>query len=118
MLSYILRQFHSFIPDGELEDSILKHNPVPYNVSPPTPLDEFLRRVLEENHKYLQMQEDKLLQKMQQKVLNVLGLMLKIWQKIEDSTQCRTDRVEIDLYEFKELTEQSTLQCLGKCLII
>ena len=46
MLSYILRQFHSFIPDGELEDSILKHNPVPYNVSPPTPLDEFLRRVL------------------------------------------------------------------------
>ena len=52
----------------------------------PAPLDDFLRGVLEENHKYLQMQEDKLLLKMQQKVLNILGPLSKIWQKIEDST--------------------------------
>ena len=26
-----------------------------------------------------------------------------LWQKIEDSTQCKTDKVEIDLGEFKEL---------------
>ena len=53
------------------------------------------------------MQEDKLLQKMQQKVLIVLGPMAKIWQKIEDSTQYKTGRVEIDLCEFKEVTKQS-----------
>ena len=88
------KEVHSFIPDAELENSILKYSLVSSNVSPPAPLDEFLRRVLEENHKYSQMQEDKLLQKRQQKVLNVLGPMSKIWQKIEDSTQCRTDRVE------------------------
>ena len=46
---------------------------------------------------------------MQQKVLNVLGPLSKIWQKIEDSTHCKTDRVEIDLGEFKELTEQSVM---------
>ena len=40
---------------------------------------------------------------MQQKVFNVLGPLPKIWQKIEDSTQCKTDRVEI------ELTEQSIM---------
>ena len=51
------------------------------------------------------MQEDKLLQKMQRKVLNFLGPLSKIWQKIADSTQRKTDRVEIDLYEIKELTE-------------
>ena len=62
---------------------------------------------MEENHKYSQMQEDKLLQKMQQKVLNFLGPMSKIWQKIKDSTQCRNDMVEINLCGFKELTEQS-----------
>ena len=55
------------------------------------------------------MQEDKLLQKMQQKVLNVLGPLSKLWEKIEDSTQCKTDSVEIDLCEFKELTEQSIM---------
>ena len=95
MLSYVLNRFHSFIPDAELEDSILKYNPIPSNVPPPAPLDDFLRGVLEENHKYLQMQEDKLFQKMQQKVLNVLGRLSKIWQEIEDSSQCKTDRVEI-----------------------
>ena len=40
---------------------------------------------------------------MQHKVFNVLGPLPKIWQKIEDSTQCKTDRVEI------ELTEQSIM---------
>ena len=55
------------------------------------------------------MQEDKLLQKMQQKVLIVLGPLFKIWLKIEDSTQLKTDRVEIDLCEFKELTKQSIM---------
>ena len=113
MLSYILKQFHSFILDAELEDSILKYNPIPSNVPPPASLDEFLRGILEENHKYLQMQEEKLLQKMQQKVLNVLGPLSKVFQKYEDSTQCKTGRVEINLYEFKELTEQSIMM-LGK----
>ena len=55
------------------------------------------------------MQEDKVLQKIQQKVLNVLGPLSKIWQNIENSTQCKTDRVKIDLCEFKELTEQSVM---------
>ena len=45
MLSYILKQFHSFIPDTELEDNILKYNPIPSNAPPPSPLDEFLRKV-------------------------------------------------------------------------
>ena len=85
MLSYVLKQFHSFIPDAELEDSILKYNLIRSNVTPPAPLHDFLRVVLEENQKYLQMQEDKLLQKMQQNVLNVLGPLSKIWQKSEDS---------------------------------
>ena len=107
MLSYILKQFHSFILDAELEDSIIKYNLIPSNVPPPNPLGQFLRGVLEENHKYSQMQDDKRLQKMQEKVLNVLGPMSKICQKMEDSAQCRTDRAEIDLCEFKELTEQS-----------
>ena len=107
LLSYILKQFHSFFPDAELED-ILKYCPIKSNVPPPVPPDEFLMgfgRKLQIFAKQL----NKLLQKMQQKVLNVLGPLSKIWQKIEDSTQCKTDRVEIDLGEFKELTEQSIM---------
>ena len=46
---------------------------------------------------------------MRQKVLNVLGPLSRIWRKIEDSTQWKTDRVEIDLCKFKGLTEQSIM---------
>ena len=46
---------------------------------------------------------------MQQKVLNVLGPLPNIFQKYEDSTPCKTGRVEINLCEFEELTEQSIM---------
>ena len=39
---------------------------------------------------------------MQQKELKILGPLSKIWQEIEDYTQCKTSRVEIVLCEFKE----------------
>ena len=39
----------------------------------------------------------------------MLGPLSMIWQKIEDSTQCKTDRFEIDFHEFKKLTEQSII---------
>ena len=63
IFSYILKQFHSFIPDSELENSILKYIPVPSNVPPSAPLGNFLRGVLKKNHKSLELQENKLLQK-------------------------------------------------------
>ena len=100
MLSYILKQSHSFFPDAELEDSKLQYNPVPGNA---TPLDEFLRGVLEETLKHSQMHSRINFHKIQQLELHVLGPMAKICQKIEDSTPYKTDRVEIDLREFKEL---------------
>ena len=55
---------------------------------------------------------------MQQKIVNVLGPLSKIWQKIEDSTHCKTDRVEIDLCQFKELTEHSIFDAWASISII
>ena len=61
MVSCTLKQFHSFIPGAELEGKILK--PIPRNLPPLLPFDQFLKGVLEENHKYSQMQEDVFLRK-------------------------------------------------------
>ena len=41
------------------------------------------------------------------KVSYVLGPMLNNWQKIEESTHSKTDRVKINLCQIKERTEQS-----------
>ena len=68
-----------------MEKNILKPNPVPSNISTSVYLDEFLRRVLEENNKHFQIQQNKLFQKIQQKLLNVMRLLSKTWQKIEEA---------------------------------
>ena len=56
--SYILKHFHSFAPDAELEGNILKHSPIPSHAPPPASFDEILRGFLKENHKCLLMHED------------------------------------------------------------
>lgn len=50
MLLYFLEQFYTFIADAEVENNILKLNPVPSKIPPPPHLDGFLREVLEENN--------------------------------------------------------------------
>ena len=82
-----------------MENRIKKWHPIPISIPPSPLLKEFLRGVLEENNKYVQIPDDKLLQ---QKVLNIMDSMSKILKKIEESTQCKTGRVEINLREFKE----------------
>ena len=62
---------------------------------------------LEESNKHFQIKHDKLFQKIKQKLLNVMGPLSKTWQNIEETTQSINNRIEIDSYEFKELTEQS-----------
>ena len=62
---------------SQVEKNILKPNPVPSNISTSVYLDEFLRRVLEENNKHFQIQQNKLFQKIQQKLLNVMRLLSK-----------------------------------------
>ena len=109
MLSYILKQFHRFIPDAELEDNILKYNPIPSNAPPPAPLDVFLRKVLEENHKYLEMQQEKFLQKIQQ----MYFADFKDWKLCSVSNW----RAKINFHEFEWLTEQSIMM-LGQVFII
>ena len=38
MKKYVLEQFHTYIPDTDLEDSILTKSPVPRNFTGPAPL--------------------------------------------------------------------------------
>ena len=67
VLEHILKEFHAYNSDVGLENRILKWHPITSNIPPSPPLDEFLRGVLEENNKYVQIPDGKLLLKMHQK---------------------------------------------------
>ena len=85
MLQYIFDQFYQYNPDNVLENSIFKENPVPKNIPCSPPLDEFLREVLQETNKFSQMQDEKFLQKFQQRVLNIMGPLSRMWFTIEEA---------------------------------
>ena len=106
MLSYILKQSHSFFPDAELEDSKLQYNPVPGNA---TPLDEFLRGVLEKNLKHSQMHRRINFHKIQQLELHVLGPMAKICQKLRILLSVKLIGLKQTCVNLKNLIEQSII---------
>ena len=100
---------YTFMADAEVENNILEPKLVPSHILTPAYLGEFLRGVLGDNNKHFPIQHDKIFQKIQQKLLNVMRPLSKTWQKIEEATQSINNRTDIDIYKFKELTEQSTV---------
>ena len=95
-----MKEFHAYNSDVGLENRILKWHPITSNIPPSPPLDEFLRGVLEENNKYVQIPDGKLLLKR----IEYHGFKVKVFLKIEESTQCKAVRVKINICEFKELS--------------
>ena len=81
MKSYALKQFHTYTTDAYLNDSI--KNPVPQNFLGPAPLHNHLKNLLEGNQKFVQIQQDKIYQTVQQKIVNVMGPLSKAWQFTE-----------------------------------
>ena len=109
MLSY----FHSFIPDAELQESILKYNLILSNV---LPLDEFFSGVLEEIYKYWQMQQDKLLKKMQRNVLLFQVLCRNFARKLKGLLSVKLIGLKQTCANLKNFLG-NLLRCFGKCLI-
>ena len=59
------------------------YNPVPYNILQGKPLDTFLKELLEDQHKTKEKAWDSTLEKIQCKVVSVLGPLSKVWDTLE-----------------------------------
>ena len=77
--TYVNKNFNEFINDKQLKESILLKSPVSANVAEPRKLDDYLKDILEENHKKNELFWDNSLEKLQQKTTNILGPLSKVW---------------------------------------
>lgn len=102
-----MEQFHTYIKDTNLDDSILTNNSAPQIFAGPDPLDDYLKSQLNKIKKKNEIQQDKSCQKVQQKMVNVMVPLTKIWQLIETATKSNSEKVELNLEDFKNLTEQT-----------
>jgi len=83
MSEYLNKLINSYIPDATIKESILDLNPVPTNIRQSFVLDEFLRELLEDNNRSKELSNDDILDKIQKRVINILGPLSCIWHNLE-----------------------------------
>ena len=80
---YLKDKTEIFIKDSDIQESILKDNPVPSNIIKPKKLDTAFREILEEQYKKTALSNEEMLSNIQNKVFSVLGPLTKLWATME-----------------------------------
>ena len=80
MAEYMNEHFQTFLPEKGVHDSILMENPIPSNVDQPQAVDGFIVSLTSKNETAV----DLSLEKVQQKIVNVMGPLATIWKALED----------------------------------
>lgn len=109
MASYANKYFKKFVPEKNLNESILTSSPIPLNIHGPKKLDEFFKELLEDQRKKTELYWDTSLEDIQQKVVQVLGPLAKLWMAVESANESDSDKVEIHLEYISTGLEQSIL---------
>ena len=83
LANYANDHFNKFIPEKYLSESILVENPVSLSLHPPRKMDEFMRDLIfEKIAGILEEAADSNLVKMQQKLLEVMEPLSKVWTTV------------------------------------
>ena len=90
----------------DIKNSILNLNPLPSNITGPAALDDYIRGLLVEQRKISPIIDDKSASKLQQKVVNVLGPLAKLWAILQSALTSQQGCIEVEMEDLNELIEQ------------
>ncbi|XP_070556220.1 uncharacterized protein [Ptychodera flava] len=109
MISYVKRHFRQFLSDSTLEDKVLEDSPVPnISILKAAKLDPYMEEMIDKRSSKICVNIDTGLKRVQQRVLNVMGPLGKLWSELED-IRCGRAGEETDLQTMLSLVEQSIL---------
>ena len=94
---YANEQFTLYTPEKVLQESNMNKNPIPRNVYPPKKMDDFIRELLLEKRNHFEITSDANLVKLQQRLLDVMGPLSKIWATVESAKNSQDEQVEVSL---------------------
>ena len=80
MAEYENDHLQTFLSEKRVHDSILMENPIPSNADQPQKVDDFIVLLMSKNETAV----DLLLEKVQQKIANVMGPLTRVWKALED----------------------------------
>ena len=85
MGNYANEQFHSYVKDTDIKQQILLTNLVLENLNKAKKLDEFVNDNLKEKHKQKDVHQDVAFERIQCKIINVMGPLSKLWLLIKNA---------------------------------
>ena len=105
MARYVTESISKFIPDKDLFENILLENPVPMNIKEVPKLDPFLSPLLNSTEERIDMS----LEKLQQKTINVLGPLIKVWDCLDRANNAPEGEINISLLDLIDDVEKTIL---------
>ena len=91
----------------------MNKNPIPRNVHPPKQMDDFMRELLLEKRNHFEIVSDTNLVKLQQRLLDVMGPLSKIWTTVESAKNSQDEHAEVSLGDILRYLDQ-TVVLLGQ----
>ena len=80
MAEYVNDHFQTFLPEKGVHASVLIENPIPSNFDQPQTVDDFIVPLMSKNETAVVLS----LEKVQQKIVNVMGPLARVWKALED----------------------------------
>ena len=96
MAEYLFSNFRKYIKHAKLQETALDERPVPNNLAKvyPKKLDNFIKDSLSKQKKIREVEEDKNMEKIQKRVVNIMEPLSWIWMglnSLKDSTPTKVD---------------------------
>ena len=107
MADYANHQFQCFVQEKDVEENLLVLQPVPENVRGVKKLDDFVKSIMGQDAQVLK--QDAIMEKFQQKILDVLGPLSRLWKGLEDIKNAPDDTVPVPVEDHIKLIEQTVL---------
>ena len=87
----------------------MNKNPIPRNVHPPKKMDDFMKELLLEKRNHFEIMSDTNLVKLQQKLLDVIGPLSKIWTTAESAKTSQDEQVVVSLGDMLRYLDQTVV---------
>ena len=107
MADYVNQQFEYFILEKDLEENLLVLQPIPEYVRGVKKLDDFVKSIMGQSAQILN--QDATMEKFQQKILDVLEPLSRLWKGLEDIKNAPDDTVPVPVEDHIKLIEQTVL---------
>jgi len=105
LLEYLNKYLTVKVPEKDVKDKILSTNPVPTNIKNASDLDSYIKELLVENRKTLTLHLEKVLMSTQEKIMDILGPLSKLWVMTENERDGIDPKSEDENEQFNSITE-------------